>query len=87
MSAWWNPRSWFGSAVSPALRPPIQIDERQIAVARPGDLVIVTMPEHISPNERMPFLEYVGQMAKSHGVRVWILDRGFAVTVVRSEPQ
>ncbi len=63
-------------------RSPILIDERQLAIAKPGDLVMVTLPDAIKPNELDRFLAYVGQIAKDHGVRLWILDGGFGVTVV-----
>lgn len=81
-ATWWNPLAWLSAKGAPSARPQIKIDERQMAIAKPGDLVMVTLPDSIKLNERDHFLAYVGQIAKDHGVRLWILDGGFGVTVI-----
>lgn len=78
---------WIGVEPPPA-RPPIVIGDDRLATARPGDLVIVTLPgPPVKAVEREHFIEYARELAGEHGVRLWILDGGFAVTVVKSEPQ
>jgi len=86
-ATWWNPLTWMAGKAAPPLRPSISIDERQIAIAKRGDLVIVTMPERIKPIERRCFRDYAHQMEETRGIRFCFLDGGCAVTVVRSAPQ
>lgn len=69
------------------MTPKIEIPEGAIAIASPGDLVILTVSGTIPPKHRDVFRDCVAELSKKHGVQIVVVDCDTKVTVVKSGQQ
>lgn len=78
---------WLRILLGAPAVPQINISENAIAIAFPGDLVLLAVPGIIPAEHLDAYCDRIAELVKKHGVQIVVVDNDTKITVVKSGRQ